>query len=134
MADLALPVARSWIICEDIVTDPDNPGRVCLMWLTNRIRGTGSPPFPLVHPELCVFGQLTACRGRAELWAEIRHADDDAIVFRTRRRTHTFPNDPLRVHGLRFRMLNLLFLEPGLYWVQLWCNDRMLAQNPLTLS
>lgn len=134
MAELAPPVVRSLVVCEDVIADPANPARVSLMYLVGTIRATGWPAYPAVQPQLCVFAQLTECRGTLALWAEVRHADTDEVIFRTQIRSVTFPNTPLAVHGWPLRFHNLFFPEPGLYWVQLWCDGTMLAQQPLRLT
>jgi hypothetical protein len=68
-------------------------------------------------------------RGRIE----IQHADSSQVVFRTRTRTVPLGSDPLEVFGITFRIRNCLFREPGLYWVQFWYNEQMIAQQPLVL-
>jgi hypothetical protein len=54
-------------------------------------------------------------------------------VFRTRTRTIPLANDPLEVVGAMFRIRNCLFQAAGLYWVQFWYNEQMIAQQPLVL-
>lgn len=127
------PTVRYLIVCEDVQTDPDNPRRITLVGLISAIRSIDQPPFPLLYREICVFLQMTECRGPAEGRIEIQHADSGEVVFRTRARTIPFANDPLEVVGVIFRIRNCLFLEPGLYWVQLWYNEQMLTQQPVIL-
>src|SRR5438552_4490917 len=98
------PTVRYLIICEDVQTDPDNPRRVTLVGLISAIRSIEQPPFPLLYQEICVFLQLTECRGTAEGRVEIRHADSDQVLFRTQTRTVPFGNDPLEVFGATFRI------------------------------
>jgi Family of unknown function (DUF6941) len=127
------PVVRYLIVCEDVQTDPEHERRVTLVGLISALRSLDQPPFPVLCRELCVFLQLTDCRGAADGRIEIRHADSDRVVFRTRTRTIPFSNDPLEVVGVNFRIRDCLFEEPGLYWVQFWYNEKMLAQQPLLL-
>jgi hypothetical protein len=127
------PTVRYLIVCEDVQTDSDNPHRVTLVGLVSAIRSIEEPPFPLLYREICVFLQLTECRGPAEGRVEIRHADSDRMVFSTRTRTVPFGNDPLEVVGITFRIRNCLFQEPGLYSVQFWYNEQMIAQQSLVL-
>jgi hypothetical protein len=87
----------------------------------------------LLYREICVFLQLTECRGPADGRIEIHHADSGKVVFRTRTRTIPFGNDPLEVVAVTFRVRNCLFPEPGLYAVQFWYNEQMFAQQPLLL-
>jgi hypothetical protein len=130
MTGVPSPVVRSLILCEDIAADPRNPRRITLVNLINSIRSIDEPPSPLRYRELCVFIQLTSCREQGELRLEIREADTEGSLFATRTRTVSFPNNPVAVHGLRFRIRNLTFPAPGLYWVQFWYNNDLLAQQP----
>jgi hypothetical protein len=127
------PTVRYLIVCEDVHTDPDDPRRVTLAGLISTIRSLEQPPFPLLYGETCVFLQLTECRGPANGRIEIHYADSGQVVFRTRTRTIPFGSDPLEVVGATFRLRNCLFQGPGLYWVQFWYNDQMIAQQPLLL-
>jgi hypothetical protein len=127
------PTVRYLIVCEDVQTDSENPRRVTLAGLISAIRSLEQPPFPLFYPEICVYLQLTECRGPADGRIEIRHADSGQVVFRTRTRTIPFVSDPLEVAGVTFRLRNCFFQEPGLYWVQFWYNELMIAQQPLLL-
>jgi uncharacterized protein DUF6941 len=128
-----LPVVRYLILCEDVQTDPDNPRRVTLVGLLSTMRSLEEPPFPLLYRELCVFLQMTECRGPADGRVEIRQADSAQVVFRSRTRTIPLGSDPLEVVGFVFRIRNCLFPAPGLYWVQFWYNGEVLAQQPLVL-
>lgn len=130
---LVQPIVRYLIVCEDVVLDEENPRRVTLVGLINAIRSLEEPQFPLLYRELCVFLQLTGCRGAAEGQIEIRHADTDEILFRTRTRTIPFGSDPLEVVGVIFRIRNCLFREPGLCWVQFVYNENVIVQQPLLL-
>jgi hypothetical protein len=127
------PTVRYLIICEDVQTDPDNPHRVTLVGLISTIRSLEQPSYPLLHRELCVYLQMTECRGPAEGRIEIQHADSSQTMFRTRSRTIPFDSDPLEVVAVIFRIRNCLFSEPGLYWIQFWYNEQMIVQQPLLL-
>jgi hypothetical protein len=128
------PSVRSLLLCEDIVADPGNSNRISLMYLVSNISPVAGAAYPLIRPRLCVFAQLTECRGQGALWAEVRQADTDRALFRTPGRVVTFPGNPLAVHGVSFRLRNLVFPAPGLYWVQLWYSDALLGEHPLTLK
>jgi hypothetical protein len=128
-----LPIVRYLIICEDMQTDPDHPRRVTIVGLISAIRSLEQPPFPILYRELCVFLQLTGCRGPADGRVEIQHADSGQVVFRTRTRTIPFGDDPLEIVGVTFRIRDCLFQVEGLYRVQFWYNEQMIAQQPLLL-
>jgi hypothetical protein len=126
------PTVRYLIVCEDVQANPEDPHRITLVSLISAIQALGPTPFPLLHRELCIFLQLTECRGPAEGRIELQHADSGEVVFRTLTRTMPLGNDPLEVVGVTFRIRNCLFPAPGLYWVQFWYN-RILAQQPFLL-
>lgn len=127
------PTVRYLILCEDVQIDPENSRRVTLIGLISAIRSLEQPPFPFLYREICVFLQITECRGPADGRIEIQHADSGQVVFRTRTRTIPFGNDPLEVSATTFRIRNCQFQEPGLYWFQFWYNDEMIAQQALLL-
>jgi|SRR5579871_2206079 len=131
-----LPSLRNLIVCEDILTNTSNPPQTTLMNLLTFIRATGKPPYPLRLPRLSVFARITECRGPAVVRVEVREdeAEAEEAVFATRPRRVLFPNDPLAVYNLRFRMTQCLFPRSGLYWVRLLYEDRLLGQQPLTLQ
>jgi hypothetical protein len=128
------PIVRYLIVCEDLQTDTDNPRRVTIVGLISTIRACEQPSYPLLNRELCVFLQMTECRGPAEGHVEIQHADSGRVVFRTSQRTLPLPNDPLEVVGVTFRIRNCIFPEPGLHWVQFWYKGRIIGQQPLLLE
>jgi hypothetical protein len=125
------PVVRYLILCEDVQTDPETPPRATLFRILSTLRSPRTPPFPFVQEHMCAFLHLTECRGPAEGNIEIHHADTDQIVFRTQKWTMPLGNDPLAVVGVTFRLRNCLFPVPGLYWVQFWYNQEMIAQQSL---
>lgn len=127
------PTVRYLILCEDIQSDPSSPNQVCLYNLVSTIRTRAQPPFPVTHPELCVFLELAECRGPGTCRVDIVQADTEAVVFQTRERVVAFPTDPLEVSGLSFRLRGCTFPEAGLYWVRFWYNDVMLARQSLLL-
>jgi hypothetical protein len=128
------PTVRSLIVCETILPDRDHPTRVSLVHLIDRIHPAVGSTYPLLHPQLSVFAQLTECRGTAEYQIRVHQADTDQPLFGSSVRRLTLPHDPLALHGLRFRLLRCRFLRPGLYWVQLWIDNEMAAQTPLLLQ
>ena len=129
-----LPVVRHMIVCEDIPVDPVNPRRVTLVNLLSGIRSPSQPPFPFRCPKLCVYAQLTECRGTAEVHLQIEQADTQTSVFQTRLRKISFGNDPLQVFRMFSRIRGCTFPAAGLYWVQLWYNNVVIFQESLQLE
>lgn len=128
-----LPSVRYLIACEDVEIDPLNSKRVSLVGLLSAIRSLDQVPYPLLYRELCVFLQLTECRGTSAIRLNVQHADSGLVIFRTKTRTLDWGNDPLEVLGVTFRLRDILFPQAGLYWLQQWYNDSMIAQQSLLL-
>ncbi len=130
-----LPTLRYLIACEDIRTDPANPRKVSLINLLSSIRSLEQPPFPLLYRELCVFVQLTECRGSADIALTIAHEETGALAYRGPPQPWraNLPSDPIDVVGLPFRIRDIDFPEPGVYAIQFWYNGTVLSQQPLVL-
>jgi hypothetical protein len=127
------PLVWSLIVCDEIIVDPNDPNRVSLVNVVNSIRSRKQPPYPVRHPQLCAFIQLTGCRGPGEFRVAIREADTDEIVFTTKTFRGSFSNNPLTVYGLRFRLRLCKFPRPGLYWLEFCFDNQVLRQEPITL-
>ncbi len=127
------PVVRYLIVCDDMQVDAVNSRRQSLIGVVSAIRSPHNPPYPVTHPELCVYLQVTECRGSAKGRIHVTHADSDRVLFRTKTRSIPFGNDPLEIVAVSFRIRGVTFDEPGLYWVQFWYNEQMIAQQPLLL-
>lgn len=125
------PIVRHLIVCEDVQVDSDNPRRVTIVGVTGTLDTFGIVPFPMVYPELCLFFQMTECRGPGDFWIEVLQADTNRKMFRSPARTLTFQGDPLEVCMAALRVRECRFPLPGLYWVELCYNSEVLAQEPL---
>ena len=128
-----LPVVRHFVPCKDIQVPPGSPRSATLVDVISSIRATGTPPFPMRQDQLCVFVCLTECRGPAEVRIDIVEADTDRMVSRTPSRRAPFPNDPLKMHGLRFCLRDCPFPAAGLYWIEFYYEGHLAAQHPLLL-
>ncbi len=128
------PVVRCLIPCEDIRVEPTDARKVSLVNLIHAIRSQASPPYPVTQPELCVFVQLTGCRGSGEVAIQIVHADSGRVISSSPTRTAQLSTDPLAVVGLSFRMRACSFPEAGLYYIRFCYNDTPLAEQPLLLE
>jgi hypothetical protein len=121
------------IVCDNVLVDAES-GLVCIIDLISSITPRGQEPrYRYVHPELCVFAQLTGCRGPGRVQVVCVRADDEQPVFGSQPRGEFLSDDPLEIVGLRFRIRNCAFPEPGLYLVRFLFNDQVIADTPLRL-
>lgn len=102
-------VVRYWIVCEDILYPTGNRNKATLVNVTSFIRASDDLSFPVKPPELCVFAQLTECRGNATVRLDVVQADTEVLVDRIEPVAVTFGSDPLHVYGVPFRLRGCSF-------------------------
>jgi hypothetical protein len=127
------PVVRHWIVCED-VRYGDRPEQFTLSNVICRIRALDPEPFPLLYRQLCFMALCTECRGPASIQVQIVEEGTAETCYESPEWSITFTNEPLRVHGFPFRILNLQFPRPGIYSARFVYNSRILAVEPLRLT
>jgi hypothetical protein len=132
MASGLIPVAKSMVLCTDVLPGPDGTGNVHLMNVFSGIRPRSDPPFPYRLPQLCVFLQLTDAVGQVPGRIEGRQADSDRIVFASQEQSIRF-RDRLQVAWVLFRLTDCPFPEEGLYWIQFYCHDHLVADQRVRL-
>ncbi len=127
------PVIRYLILCSDVKSEELGENSVSLIGLLTTIRSR-EPDVQFVRFEkMCVFMTSTGGRGPARGYVEIRFADTNEVVMRTRERVIDFSTDPLEVQIFTFRLHNLLFPEFGLYVFAFCYNDEEIASQFLVL-
>ncbi len=131
MAPAFVPVAKAMILCDDVVSDPKKE-KVHLMGVFNAIRPRGDPPFPHRQPEFSIYLQLTDAQGKAPGQIVVRQADSDLLVFISPEHPIELV-DRLQVKWVRFQLLNCLFPQPGLYWVEFVFGGRIVCEQRLHL-
>ena len=124
------PVVRMLAACEDMAIEGK---QASLLRLLLNIRSSEVPPYPLLVKEVCVYVVLTEVRGSGSFSVRIVKANSNVEVSYSGIRHHTFGNDPLAVHGLPFRLHDCLFPEAGLYSIEFWFEQSLVAETPLNL-
>jgi hypothetical protein len=127
-----LPFIRYFVVCEAFSFEANR--KISLLRLLSTIRSPSLALFPLTFPTLCAYALLSECRGRGSFRIEIHQAATGQTVYSTKTYDHDFGNDPLHLFGLPFRIHNCVFPEPGLYTVEFWYNNGVLAEYPLLLE
>jgi hypothetical protein len=125
------PTVRYLIVCDDVVTEPGPPSHSSIIHLLTHLRSRQEPPFPVTYGQLCVFVLMTECRGPAEVKVRVVQADTEDVLSSTQTRTVPFPNDPLDIARLVFRLRGVTFPEAGLYLIRFVYNEKTLAEQPL---
>jgi hypothetical protein len=123
-----VPVAKALTLCDYHIGYAD--GKVDLYGLFNAIR----PPqgYPHETARFCVFAQLINGLGQVPFFVDIRLAATDELVYTTETRHLQFPDRTtvvqlaLTIHGCRFE-------QPGLYLVELFCDNTWVCDTQLHL-
>jgi hypothetical protein len=119
------PAAISLVLCDNIYRD--SSGKIALIGLFNAIKGVH---FPLRQPKLSVYVSATEAYPETRFKIDIVHSEDDSKVVVQLNGPPPLQTTPLTVCDFNFELRNLVFPEPGLYFVRFWGNDYLMLQRP----
>jgi hypothetical protein len=131
MDQLPRPMLRSLIVCDRVETDPRNHKRLNVFGIVTNLRMT---KFPGLAEELHILALLSDCRGQGTGYVEIVHADSETTILRTVETPIRFGGDPLMVHGVRTKLQECVFGQPGLHWVRFVFDNQLLGETPIVLK
>lgn len=130
--DFRVPVVRHFIACERIDTSADG-AQFSLVNVIHAIRPLPGAAYPRIHPQLCLFAQMTDGRGSHSLHLQLVFLDDERSTYTSKPVILDLGNDPLVVHGWPMRLRNLFFERAGLYEFRLMCSGQVIAREPIVL-
>ena len=137
---LPAAVVRNLVVCDDIVTRSEDPHKVDLLGVLANLDVVKDRILPAMHseakyryPELCVYAALSEVRGAGTLQIRCVQSPEETVAFTTPVYRVRFPNDPLQVIGIPFRIRNCVFPQLGLYAIQLWYNGTRVDERFLRL-
>ena len=131
MSDL-VPYVRHMLLCEDARARSGEVKKVDVYGLMNAIRTEGAT-FPVTH-SFTVYLALTAGRHHGRFQIVVTTAEAGERIYESPQYPIQFATDPLRVYGVIIHVNTCTFPRSGLYWVELWYNDKMLVHQPLEVS
>jgi len=116
------------VLCDDVRRE-DN-GKFMLLGLFEAINAR---KFPATHATLFVVNRW--CKGEGTFTQKIRivNSKDKAIVFQTEEQPFEI-QDIDRHHTLISKFNNLVFSEPGKYWVEVMLDDELFLNYPIMLK
>jgi hypothetical protein len=121
-----IPTAKALYLCEE--TDVEG-GQVNLYALFNTIHAT---EFPHTHTSFCVFAQLSGGLGEMPVHYDIIRARDELVVYVSD--THRLRFDHrTQLIQLAVTFEGIPFDEAGVYFVQLFCDNVLVADVTLEL-
>ena len=129
MAHLILPRVQAMVLCDDIIESDQDSEAVDLIGVRAIV---SVPVFPTVLSQFCVFLQMSGHKGEANCHIEIESMATDDVVHEVEPLTFRF-DDPINVVPVHFRLVNCVFSSPGLYYVQVYCDSKLIGERPLLL-
>jgi hypothetical protein len=121
---LVLPRVHVLVLCEEMESSVEEDGVFNLAGVRPWIAGDG---FPLTQPQLCVYLQLTGHKGTTLCHLEVVRAETDDVIHATKARKVEL-HGPLDVVPVGFRLRNCVFPASGLYYMQAYCDGKLLGE------
>jgi hypothetical protein len=129
MAKLVLPRVQAMVLCDALEESAQESGVFHLSGVRSTIEG---PLFPYSRPRLCVYLQVSGHAGQVPCRIEITRTETDEVIYRTAPREISFEG-PMSVVPVVFRLRNCGFPAPGVYYVQIYCESKLIGERPLHL-
>jgi hypothetical protein len=122
-----VPVAKSLYLCDGTIGFPG--GKTDLMGLFNSITAAS---FPHAARDFVVFAQLSDGLGHVPFYIDIRFAPTGQLIYASNVHQAHFPNRDLTVQ-LAYTVPRCQFPLPGLYLIELFCNNQWVSDTTLLL-
>lgn len=122
-----VPVARAIYLCDYHVGYSN--GKVDLYGLFKAIQ---ADCYPHEADSFVCFAQLIGGLGDVSVHIDIRSASDRNVIACTNVRTLSFPDRESLVH-LAWTLPPCTFAQPGLYLIELYCNNTWITDTTLEL-
>ena len=130
MARKPKPVLKAFVLCEDIRERPDNTMDLIAAGLS-AIRSSSQPPFPLTHT-FWIYLQLTDAKPRGKVRLALMRADSGRRYF-FREMIVEHP-ERIKPTSLAVRVLDCIFPERGVYYVELFYDNEWLIDQRLEID
>jgi hypothetical protein len=116
------------VVCDDVRRE-DN-GKFMLIGIFEAINAV---KFPANHHTLFVANRW--CKGEGSFTQKIRivNTKDKTIVFQTEDQSFVLQDIDTH-HTIMSRFNNLLFPDPGKYWVEIFLNNELILNYPIMLK
>jgi hypothetical protein len=129
MAKVVLPRVQAMVLCDGVEESDQESGVYHLKGVRNVIEASS---FPCTRSRFFAFTQMSGHVGEASCHGEINRAETDETVFRTPGRVIAFEG-PLSISPVVFRLRNCGFPAPGVYYVQVFWDSKLIGERLLHL-
>jgi hypothetical protein len=127
MAGPIIPSVKPLMLCEEI----DEEGGLRNVY--GLFTSLPAEFYPHVRESFCVFAQLSGGLGTVPFYFDIRRASDERLIHTSIRQTLDF-RDRTQLIQLAVTFRNVRFEQPGVYLVELYCDNTWVADVTLTLT
>jgi hypothetical protein len=124
-----LPRVHAMVLCDEIEPGAEE-GVIDLLGVRSAIQVES---YPYVHPQLCVYLQVTGHEGRASGRITTVAPGNDERLLDTPEQEIEF-RGPLAVIPIDFRIADCEFSTPGVYYVQAYFDEKLVCERLLILS
>jgi hypothetical protein len=111
-------------VCDWIWTDPWSQKKTMI----GMFSVVQAQQFPAVHPVLTIHAALTNGRGKVSLKVKLVDTDEERAAIIDNEAHVEFP-DPRAIMDFVSTAVNIVFVEPGEYRVQLFANGEFLSER-----
>lgn len=129
MAKLVLPRVHVMVLCDEIEPSEAEADVFDLRGVRTDIV---APSFPYTHPQLCVYLQMTGHEGVVTGRAVVNQVETDDDIASTVEDVVQF-HGPLAFVHVPWKVLDCSFPQPGLYYVQVLFDGKLIGERPLIL-
>lgn len=126
------PVVQYMILCDDVLPDPQRPGKLMIVGLTTLLRWPEGSTIPLRLEKLVVLLILSDGRGTGTAEIVCINEETGKQLFGSGARPLSFEGkDPSLPYGVTFKVLNCRFPDPGVYSVQFHFDGQVLSKQTI---
>jgi hypothetical protein len=124
---MIIPVAKNLYLCDGHIAFPNRK---------TDLMGVFTAILPLRYPHIpkyfVIYAQLISGLGLVPFYFDVRFANTGKLIRTTNTHTLNFPHRN-KVVELALTMQGCPFPQPGIYLIELYCNDQWVADTSLEL-
>jgi hypothetical protein len=126
---LVLPRVHAMMLCDDLEPSADEEWVFHLYGVRSRIEVDA---FPYSRPQLCVYVQLTGHAGTTNCRVIVVRPETEQQIYSAPLQVVECIG-PLDVVPVFFVLEDCEFDAPGVYYVQVFCDQKLVCERPLLL-
>jgi hypothetical protein len=113
------------VLCDEVEELTDAEDLVNLSGIRTQL---ATPAFPYVHSQLCMYLQLSGHKGMASGYVVLVNGTTEEEIFQVPIEGVEL-SGPLEIIPAWLRLQDCEFPEPGVYWFQVFLNDKLVAER-----